>query len=64
MSTLRKNYRVTLVEVLVHTATIVSTTERGAIRQATRLWNECGCDGFHTDTLGRNELITAKEVQS
>lgn len=64
MSTQRKNYRVTLVEVLVHTATIVSISERGAICQAMRLWNECGCDGFHTDTLGRNERITAKEVHS
>jgi hypothetical protein len=58
-----KSYRITLVEVLVHTTTIHSNSERGAICQARRLWNECGCDGFRTITVGRNELITADEVQ-
>ena len=59
-----KTYRVTIVEVLVHTAVIKATSRTQATELANDRWDENGDAGFCTQTLGRTEtVINEGEVQ-
>lgn len=56
-----KRYDVTIVEVLVHRATISASDLVAANELARNMWDEDGHEAFHTETLGRTDLIIADE---
>ncbi len=63
-----KSYDITIVEVLVHRTTIEASGLAEANEIARELWDEDGVGCFHTETLGRTDLIVCdqagKEVRS
>lgn len=63
-----KSYDITIVEVLVHRTTIEAAGIAEANDLAREMWDEDGAGCFHTDTLGRTDLIVCdqagKEVRS
>ena len=59
-----KTYDVTVVEVLVHTATVTAQDDRLASELGRELWNELGPEGFQTKTVGASQLITVEEVRT
>jgi hypothetical protein len=63
-----RSYDITIVEVLVHRTTIEASCIAEANELAREMWDEDGAGCFHTETLGRTDLIvcdeTEKEVRS
>lgn len=57
-----KSYDITIVEVLVHRTTIEAAGIAEANVLARELWDEDGAGCFHTETLGRTELIVCDQV--
>jgi hypothetical protein len=56
-----KTYNVTVVEVLVHRATISARDVHAANETVREMWDEDGPEAFHTETLGRTDLIVCDE---
>lgn len=56
-----KTYHVTVVEVLVHRATISANDLHAANEAARDMWDEDGAQAFDTETLGRTDLIVCDE---
>ena len=59
-----KSYHVTVLEVLVHTATVSAGDDRDAAKLGRELWSELGSEGFQTKTVIASELLNATEVRS
>lgn len=58
-----KTYDITIVEVLVHRATIEADGLVEANELAREMWDEDGVGCFHTETLGRTDLIVCDEAE-
>ena len=56
-----KRFDVTIVEVLVHRASIEAHSLHEANELAREMWDEDGQRAFTTETLGRTDLIIADE---
>lgn len=59
-----KTYDITIVEVLVHRATIEADGLVAANEIAREMWDEEGVGCFHTETLGRTDLIVCDEAET
>jgi hypothetical protein len=59
-----KSYDITLVEVLVHRTTIEAAGIAEANELARELWDEEGTGCFHTETLGRTDLIVCDKAET
>jgi hypothetical protein len=59
-----KCYQVTVLEVLVHTATVSAGDDRDAAKLGRELWGELGPEGFQTKTVIASEVLNATEVRS
>ena len=57
-----KTFDITIVEVLVHRATIEANDLVAANEVARDMWDEEGPDAFSTETLGRTDLIVCDEA--
>lgn len=57
-----KVYDITIVEVLVHRTTIEAAGIAKANELAREMWDEDGAGCFHTETLGRSDLIVCDEA--
>lgn len=57
-----KSYHITIVEVLVHRTTIEAAGIVEANELAREMWDEDGAGCFHTETLGRSDLIVCDEA--
>ena len=57
-----KRYDITIVEVLVHRATIEADSIVTANELAREMWDEDGPEAFSTETLGRTDLIICDEA--
>ena len=56
-----RRFDVTIVEVLLHRATIEASSVVAANEFAREMWDEGAGEGFTTETLGRTDLIIADE---
>ncbi len=56
-----RRFDVTIVEVLLHRTSIDATCLFQANDLARDMWDEDGAEAFHTETLGRTDLIIADE---
>ncbi len=57
-----KRFDITIVEVLVHRASIEAPDLVAANELARDMWDEEGPDVFSTETLGRTDLIVCDEA--
>ena len=56
-----KQFAITIVEVMVHRASVEAAGLHEANELAREMWDEVGPDAFDTETLGRTDLIVAEE---
>jgi len=59
-----KTYDITIVEVLVHRASIEASGLVEANELAREMWDEEGVGCFQTETLGRTDLIVCDEAET